>query len=340
MQLVIKGLILALATTTVSARQNFDAADYWMQQQQYWARQQYHQEEMENWARGAANVQADWSPSGRVGKTYAQLQTYSGMQFQLYAAQNFNWGQAHAGGVILLDLSTVGQGESQPDVFAFKLAHEWGHEALGHQPNFYNPNGGAYRYSAIANDTSSEDAADAYAGAFLAEYKYDASKVAEYLKGLPENPSGDTHSSGPERAKTVTRAFEARKQTLENATCKVSIAIQAWEPGRAAIIVGIWIDNKFVGLVQNNPHSPQANKCDFSVPGDGERKLELRAMEYNWVPNGIGGWTVANMGHGYRDENRKFSAGAYTVLRGDDGNPKLQRQSKLSLEIPGYKRQK
>ncbi len=103
----------------------------------------------------------------KTTQTYNELVNYSGMQFPVVFNQTFNWGQAHYGGLIILDYSTI---HKNKHVLAFVFAHEWGHQALGHQPNLYNPNGN--RWQVKTTSTQLEDEADFYAGKFLAKYNY------------------------------------------------------------------------------------------------------------------------------------------------------------------------
>lgn len=137
-------------------------------------------------------------------KTYAiykELIEYSGMEFPIVFSQTFNWGQAHNGGLIIIDYSTINKNKH---ILAFVFAHEWGHQALGHQSNIYNPNGSAWKYR--SSSTQSEDEADVYSGKFLATYGYDLSTVYNYLYALPVTDD-HTHSTGKARAELVKRGF-------------------------------------------------------------------------------------------------------------------------------------
>ena len=140
--------------------------------------------------------------SARVNRVIAQLESWSGEQFTVVPTQTFNWGQAHANGVIYFDVSSAMQSES---VLAFRLAHEWGHEALGHQPNIYNPMG---RPRMIMSPTQDEDEADVYAGKFLCSNGYDIDEVEANLRRYPAI-TGDSHSSGEKRAQNVAEGCAA-----------------------------------------------------------------------------------------------------------------------------------
>ncbi len=134
---------------------------------------------------------------------YNQLREYSGMEFPVIFNQTFRWGVAHHGGLIILDYSTINKNE---DILAFVFAHEWGHQALGHQANLYNPYGSTWKIRTSSTET--EDEADFYAGKFLASYNYDVDVVYNYLSGLPEDDS-HTHSSGRVRANTVLKGYRS-----------------------------------------------------------------------------------------------------------------------------------
>ncbi len=138
----------------------------------------------------------------QLWKIYGQLVRHSDQRYSVYLGQTWAWGMSYHGGYIILDVSTVGKPDDQ---LAFILAHEWGHQALGHQANIYHPYGDIWKYRPLP--TSKEDEADEYAGRFLARFGYDANAVAEYLRNLPESPAGDTHSTGSIRAQTVLRAY-------------------------------------------------------------------------------------------------------------------------------------
>lgn len=137
---------------------------------------------------------------------YKQLKRYTGMDYPIIFSQTFQWGQAHRGGLIILDYSTINKNKH---ILAFVFAHEWGHQALGHQANVYNPYGSTWRIRTSATQT--EDEADIYAGKFLATYNYDINTVYNYLYNLPKNDNDHTHSSGKQRAKLVLRGYRSVK---------------------------------------------------------------------------------------------------------------------------------
>jgi hypothetical protein len=137
----------------------------------------------------------------KTSNVYRRLVEYSGMNFPVVFNQTFHWGEAHYGGLIILDYSTINKNK---DILAFMFAHEWAHQALGHQPNLYKPNGSLWRVK--TSSTQYEDEADFYAGQFLYQYNYNIDAVANYLKSLPDI-GGEQHSSGKERANTVLNVY-------------------------------------------------------------------------------------------------------------------------------------
>ncbi|HET9621455.1 MAG TPA: hypothetical protein VFP84_08825 [Kofleriaceae bacterium] len=147
--------------------------------------------------------------SSRVNGVIGQLEQWSGRSFTVVPSQTGNWGQAHSGGTILFDLSSAMQSDA---VLAFRLAHEWGHEVLGHQPNMYNPHG---RPRLIASPTQDEDEADVYAGRFLCSLGYDVEQVKMNLRRYPAI-TGDSHSSGAQRASNVQQGCSAVRRIESN----------------------------------------------------------------------------------------------------------------------------
>jgi hypothetical protein len=134
---------------------------------------------------------------------YKQLVSYSGMDYPIVFGQTFNWGQAHNGGLIIIDYSSINKNKN---ILAFVFAHEWGHQALGHQANIYHPSGSAWKYR--SSSTQSEDEADIYSGKFLGTYGYDINIVYNYLYSLPVTDD-HTHSTGKERAELVKRGYNS-----------------------------------------------------------------------------------------------------------------------------------
>jgi len=172
---------------------------------------QWQQEEVTRYFGAATAIQmGGWGQlAQRVNEIIAQLMVHSQMVFRVVPAQTFNVGQAHVGGWILLDLSTA----TRPrDELAFWLAHEWGHEALGHQPNYYHPAGNPWR--GRMTPTADEDAADRWAGAFICAAGYDIARVTASLRRLPRVHADMAHSNGDERAQYARAGYSAQGCTL------------------------------------------------------------------------------------------------------------------------------
>ncbi|MGZ5030530.1 MAG: hypothetical protein ACXV8I_08030 [Methylobacter sp.] len=181
---------------------------------------EYEQQEAMSYFNGANEIKTSgWGHlNDKVGRIATQLVEYSGQVFKIVPGQTFQWGQAHAGGWIILDISSA----SKPDpILAFRLAHEWGHQALGHQPNFYHPTG--LQWTFRSSSTAVEDEADAYAGKFLAKYGYSLWDVAQELQNLPHFPSGDSHSDGLTRAAIVAKAYNSNRQgkDISDSECRI-----------------------------------------------------------------------------------------------------------------------
>lgn len=166
---------------------------------------EYQQEEAARFFAGLNSIQTEgWGPiNARVLKVQEQLIEFGdGKVFKVVPAQTNTWGQAHANGWILFDISSAAA--DQP-IMAFRLAHEWGHEALGHAANIYHPTGRAWEFK--RSPTQHEDEADEFAGRFLAKYNYDLDTVVAHLKRVPQAHGDVSHSTGKQRAETVARAY-------------------------------------------------------------------------------------------------------------------------------------
>jgi hypothetical protein len=216
--------------------------------------------------------------AANLWEIYRQLQDYSGMFFPIVMGQTFQWGQAHAGGAIILDYSIAAKDK---DIAAFVMAHEYGHQVLGHQPNFYRPEGGPWRFR--PSPTADEDAADEYAGAFLARYDYNICAVGKFLERTPRIPNGDSHSDGPERARIVKEVAgvddcdDQRPPPLEKIT--FTIEINPIQVGALGAEVEIWIDDKRVGMVSNMESETSIEVNSFV---EGRHNWRLRAKVYRF----------------------------------------------------------
>lgn len=162
----------------------------------------------------------------RAEQVITQLRRYSNKSFVVYPVRDLAMLSAHAGGFILLDISSMANDES---LLAFRLAHEWGHLVLGHQPNISTPYGNPLRPR--FGPTTDEDAADIYAARFLAEYGYDIEPAMLDLRSMVV-PPGDPHSNGPVRARVVQIAYE--KARCRKAPKSGEVESEKIQPGDAA----------------------------------------------------------------------------------------------------------
>ena len=164
----------------------------------------YQYDEWQKYLEALPSVSSEFNPSNpnsRVGRVYRQLVQDTGKQFRVFPAQTGNIGQAHAGGLILIDISKL----SEPTpVLAFWLAHEWAHLELGHQPNIYRPQG-TTQWQVVP--TQREDQADIWAARFLARQGYPVEQVVQHLRQLPHSPYDHSHSEGWVRAQNVQNAY-------------------------------------------------------------------------------------------------------------------------------------
>lgn len=183
---------------------------------------QFNQAETELFFKGAASIQTQgWGPTNaKVQTVVKQLVAYSGDSWKVVPGQTFQWGQAHVGGWIILDISSA---SASDDILAFRLSHEWGHESLGHTST-YNQMMAAWKFK--MNPTGDEDAADVYAARFMATYNYDIEDAHDQLRSMPPSPPWDTHSTGIVRARRVRKAYFdkiitlGKKSIMLTATCK------------------------------------------------------------------------------------------------------------------------
>lgn len=144
----------------------------------------------------------DPTTNQRVFGIWLKLVRETGRMFPVMPAQQYTLGQALPTGLILLDLSIAG--DYDEEVTAFTLAHEYGHQILGHPQLSVSQVG---RWLAAVGGTSQEDAADRWSGRFLRRAGYDIEPVLSFLCELPGGGRGDSHSSGPRRAANVARAY-------------------------------------------------------------------------------------------------------------------------------------
>lgn len=211
---------------------------------------------------------------------YRQLAAYSGMQFAVLPAQNFTIGMAHHGGVILIDLSTLERGQEHPEVLAWALGHEWGHEALGHASNFYRQPTGVWNFK--ASPSSNEDEADQYSARFLARNDYDdLDALQAYLEPLPADA---THRSGRERWRNIKRAYDRVKEQLGQASVTTTVKVPPIMVGGFGCVVGVWVDDQFVGQL-SNMQAPCELDIDQFPPG--RYPCYMLSFVNGWNPAGI-----------------------------------------------------
>ena len=165
---------------------------------------EWQQEEVSRYFSGLHEIQMQgWGRLNyKVNSVVQQLILDTNEVYRVIPGQTFSIGQAHMGGWIILDISTATKDQ---DILAFWLAHEWAHQHLGHQANIYNPQGNIWRFR--KTPTADEDAADAWAGGFLARNGYPVKKVLNHLNDLPHAHGDYAHSDGGRRAKIVAKTY-------------------------------------------------------------------------------------------------------------------------------------
>ena len=138
----------------------------------------------------------------RAYPIYEQLREYSAKDFQVVVGRTARWGESHPGGVIVLDAGTL---QKPKEIRAFIIAHQWAHEALGHQPNIYALASGATGFR--LTPPPEERDADVYAGEFLRHAGYDLGPVLAYLRETSEKASTGRGSVGSDRAESVSSGY-------------------------------------------------------------------------------------------------------------------------------------
>lgn len=140
----------------------------------------------------------------KVYQVSAKLVSYSRTVIPVIPARSLPVEQAHLGGWIVLDLATAGRPEHE---LAYWLAHEWGHETLGHPANLYRPAGKSWRTRATS--TAHEDAADRYAGEFLCSAGYEVEKVIAALKWAARVHGDKAHGNADQRGRQILAGYVA-----------------------------------------------------------------------------------------------------------------------------------
>ena len=179
---------------------------------------------------GAGKIRAALKAQSRPASTELKIQAiwedlveYSGVAYPIRLLETGAAGAALPGGQILLDLSIAAAPMS---VTQFFMAHEWAHQVKGHVPNTTTP----YIITQHAKlleqiyPTISEDAADVYAGQFMAAhprrvrqlFEKDSSgtsqweKLENYLCTLPIETVDAKHRPGEHRARIFANEFNAQ----------------------------------------------------------------------------------------------------------------------------------
>jgi hypothetical protein len=132
----------------------------------------------------------------RVKPIVDQLRKFSGKNFPIEFERHYRRGLAKAGGVISIDFATLNKPLSE---LALTLAHEWGHQSLGHLMNAYCSHGSSI------SEPEAEHEADYYAGLFLGMHAYDVQELIKIRLSMPEiDPA---HGSRFERACIVAQGY-------------------------------------------------------------------------------------------------------------------------------------
>lgn len=134
--------------------------------------------------------------SGRVTPIVEQLKVFSKKDFPVEFERNYRRGLAKMGGAISIDYATLNKPLSE---LALTLAHEWGHQSLGHLRNDHFP------CPSDISEQQAEHEADYFGGLFLGFYGYDLEEVLKSKLSLPEGDS--KHGTRYERACIITQGY-------------------------------------------------------------------------------------------------------------------------------------
>jgi hypothetical protein len=113
----------------------------------------------------------------RLISTVRQLRKFSGKSFPIIFERNYQRGIAKSGGLICIDFATLKKPDSE---MALTVAHEWGHQSMGHLANEYCAHALGLPVS------EAERQADYYGGIFLGAYGYDVEEVLKIKLSMPE----------------------------------------------------------------------------------------------------------------------------------------------------------
>lgn len=135
-----------------------------------------------------------------------QLRNFSGKNFPIIFERHYCRGLAKAGGTISIDYATLNKPLSE---LALTLAHEWGHQSLGHLVNEY------CKETSSITENEAEREADYYAGLFLGMYHYEVKEVIKSRLNMPE--TDPVHGTRFERACIIAQGYEdgLRMQILQ-----------------------------------------------------------------------------------------------------------------------------
>lgn len=212
--------------------------------------------------------------------------------YPVVPTQEFTIGQALPNGVVLLDLSIAG--DPDVEVTAFWLAHEYGHQVLGHPSLLVTPMG---QYVAAVAGTYHEDAADEWAAEFLDAAGYSVEPVLSFLCAMPGGGYGDSHSDGPTRASNVAAAYgvDVPGEVCDEmgidqvVTHEPSLRIWSRSQGDAATL-DVFIDEAYGGSLSN---LDEAETLELGALEEGAHAFSLQDITiyhpmYGVVASGMG----------------------------------------------------
>ena len=237
---------------------------------------------------GLTSALSSPAANARVQRIWYQLVGDTGVMLPVVPAQQFNLGQALPNGVVLLDLGVAG--DSDAEVTAFFLAHEYGHQILHHPQMALTPLG---RYLAAMGGTAQEDAADRWAAHFLARHGYDFAPVYAFLCALPSGPRGDAHSSGPQRARNVAAVngddpdsvCDGAEESTDIETYSVELKIWSRSAG-SPMSMDVAVDDDDIGSLSNLDY---AETLDLGELTEGSHTFTLTDITvYGMTPYGPG----------------------------------------------------
>jgi hypothetical protein len=150
------------------------------------------------------------SSSNDLRKIEQQLSRFSHKDVAVVvtAPRSFDWGQSHLGEAIVFDPRE----EGDQNLIAYRLAHEWGHEVLAHEPTMYSPDGQTYRFR--RSTAQEERGADLFAGDFMAQHGYSIDAACRQLSSYDSIP-WDSRSSGKVRCDSLREGYQRAMVRIE-----------------------------------------------------------------------------------------------------------------------------